>query len=122
MLPPELLRGLPEWRALVIHGNLSPVVVRLRMAWRRLDYRHAHRVNGTPRPPTVTEVGRPEREWPEVDTAEALIPLPQTTLRGTPRSPAGSPMVPVTGRTAGSAPSRATAPAVGTPTDPGEAK
>ena len=43
VLPPELLRALPEWRALVIRGNLSPVVVRLRMAWRRLDYRHAYR-------------------------------------------------------------------------------
>ena len=39
ILPPELLRTLPEWRALVVRGNLSPVVVRLRMAWRRWDYR-----------------------------------------------------------------------------------
>ena len=39
VLPPELLRTLPEWRALVLRGNLSPVVVRLRMAWRRRDYR-----------------------------------------------------------------------------------
>src|SRR6266545_571225 len=43
VLPPELLRTLPEWRALVLRGNLSPVVVRLRMAWRRRDYRRAKR-------------------------------------------------------------------------------
>lgn len=48
VLPPELLRTLPEWRALVIRGNLSPVVVRLRMAWRRRDYRHARRASATP--------------------------------------------------------------------------
>jgi type IV secretion system protein VirD4 len=44
VLPPELLRTLPEWRALVVRGNLSPVIVRLRMAWRRWDYRHAMRL------------------------------------------------------------------------------
>jgi type IV secretory pathway TraG/TraD family ATPase VirD4 len=33
VLPPELLRTLPPWRALIIRGNLSPVIVRLRMAW-----------------------------------------------------------------------------------------
>jgi len=44
VLPPELLRTLPEWRALVMRGNLSPVVVRLRMAWRRRDHRRANRV------------------------------------------------------------------------------
>jgi type IV secretion system protein VirD4 len=43
VLPPELLRTLPEWRALVVRGNLSPIVVRLRMAWRRWDYRSAAR-------------------------------------------------------------------------------
>jgi type IV secretory pathway TraG/TraD family ATPase VirD4 len=49
VLPPELLRTLPEWRALVIRTNLSPVVVRLRMAWRRHDYRHARRSGVIPR-------------------------------------------------------------------------
>lgn len=46
VLPPELLRMLPEWRALVVRGNLSPVVVRLGMAWRRQGYRHVRRVAG----------------------------------------------------------------------------
>jgi hypothetical protein len=48
VLPPELLRTLPEWRALVVRTNLSPVVVRLRMAWRRHDYRHARRHGAVP--------------------------------------------------------------------------
>jgi type IV secretory pathway TraG/TraD family ATPase VirD4 len=43
VLPPELLRTLPERRALIVRTNLSPVVVRLRMAWRRHDYRRARR-------------------------------------------------------------------------------
>jgi hypothetical protein len=45
VLPPELLRTLPERRALIIRANLSPVVVRLRMAWHRHDNRRArHRI------------------------------------------------------------------------------
>jgi type IV secretion system protein VirD4 len=43
VLPPELLRTLPDWRALIIRGNLSPVIVRLRMAWRRRDHPRARR-------------------------------------------------------------------------------
>src|ERR1022692_4798871 len=31
VLPPELLRTLPEWRALVLRTNLSPVIVRLQI-------------------------------------------------------------------------------------------
>ena len=38
-VPPELLRMLPEWRALIIRMNLSPVAVKVRPAWRRLPYR-----------------------------------------------------------------------------------
>jgi type IV secretory pathway TraG/TraD family ATPase VirD4 len=51
VLPPELLRTLPEWRALVVRGNLSPVVVRLRMAWQRPGYRRARRHSRAPRGP-----------------------------------------------------------------------
>jgi len=51
VLPPELLRTLPEWRALVVRGNLSPVVIRLRMAWRRLDYQSARHTALVPRRP-----------------------------------------------------------------------
>jgi type IV secretory pathway TraG/TraD family ATPase VirD4 len=49
VLPPELLRTLPEWRALILRTNLSPVIVRLRMAWRRRDYHRARRIGPAPR-------------------------------------------------------------------------
>jgi len=43
VVPPELLRCLPDWSALVIRSNLFPVVVRFRPAWRRLDARLGRR-------------------------------------------------------------------------------
>ena len=43
VVPPELLRQLPDWTALVIRSNLSPLVVRFRPAWRRLDARLGRR-------------------------------------------------------------------------------
>lgn len=54
VLPPELLRTLPDRRALIIRSNLSPVVVRLRMAWRRWDCRRARRFGITPHRPIRT--------------------------------------------------------------------
>ena len=36
VVPPELIRALPDWRALVIRMNLSPVIVKFRPAWKRL--------------------------------------------------------------------------------------
>ena len=76
VLPPELLRGLPEWRALVIRGNLSPVVVRLRMAWRRQDYRHARRARGplAPRLPSM-ETDRPQVDWPDAEPTDQAVDL-----------------------------------------------
>ena len=44
MVPPEVIRGLPDWRALVIRMNLNPVVVKFRPAWKRLGYRLGRRV------------------------------------------------------------------------------
>jgi hypothetical protein len=44
VVPPEVIRGLPDWRALVIRMNLSPVVVKFRPAWKRLGYRFGRRV------------------------------------------------------------------------------
>ena len=41
IVPPELLRSLPDWRALVVRMNLSPAVVKFRPAWKRWDYRRA---------------------------------------------------------------------------------
>jgi type IV secretion system protein VirD4 len=63
VLPPELLRTLPEWRALILRGNLSPVVVKLRMAWRRSDHRQAARRVAEPlRPkPTAESLREPVR-------------------------------------------------------------
>jgi type IV secretion system protein VirD4 len=57
VLPPDLLRTLLEWRALIVRGNLSPVIVRLRMAWKRRDYRHARQHHRAPRrsPPAMME-------------------------------------------------------------------
>ena len=43
IIPPELLRSLPDWRALVIRMNLAPVVVKFRPAWKRRDYRRLSR-------------------------------------------------------------------------------
>jgi hypothetical protein len=39
VVPPEMLRMLPDWRALVIRMNLHPVIVKVRPAWHRLAYR-----------------------------------------------------------------------------------
>jgi type IV secretory system conjugative DNA transfer VirD4/TraG family protein len=44
VVPPEVIRGLPDWRALVIRMNLSPVVVKFRPAWKRLSFRFGRRV------------------------------------------------------------------------------
>ena len=71
VLPPELLRMLPEWRALVLRTNLSPVIVRLRMAWRRRDYRRARQMDMAPeqRIP-VSAVDQPESPSQHPDEAE----------------------------------------------------
>ena len=39
VVPEDLLRTLPNWRALVIRMNLLPVVVKFRPYWRRWNYR-----------------------------------------------------------------------------------
>ena len=44
IVPPEVIRALPDWRALVLRMNLSPVIVKFRPAWKRLDYRFGRRV------------------------------------------------------------------------------
>ena len=62
---------LPEWRALVLRTNLSPVIVRLRMAWRRRDYRRARQMDMAPeqRIP-VSAVDQPESLSQHPDEAE----------------------------------------------------
>jgi hypothetical protein len=39
VMPPELLARLPDWHALVISVNRSPVVIRFRPSWRRIEAR-----------------------------------------------------------------------------------
>ena len=66
VLPPELLRTLPEWRALVLRTNLSPVIVRLRMAWRRRDYHRAQRIGQAPRRSAqISATDHPARPLPD---------------------------------------------------------
>jgi type IV secretion system protein VirD4 len=76
VLPPELLRTLPEWRALVVRGNLSPVVVRLRMAWRRWDYRRVRRFGTTQwrtLPVTATERSQSQRPGPHAEDEPTAV-------------------------------------------------
>ena len=44
VVPPELVRGLPDWRALCLRMNLNPVVVKVRPGWKRLGCRPGRRV------------------------------------------------------------------------------
>ncbi|HET9970356.1 MAG TPA: TraM recognition domain-containing protein [Streptosporangiaceae bacterium] len=44
VVPPELVRGLPDWRALCLRMNLNPVVVKVRPGWKRLGCRFGRRV------------------------------------------------------------------------------
>ena len=60
---------LPDWRALIIRMNLSPVVVKVRPAWRRLAYRLGRHPLPVPRLyPAVTAA------WPVTDPAPAACP------------------------------------------------
>jgi type IV secretory pathway TraG/TraD family ATPase VirD4 len=76
VLPPDLLRTLPEWRALIVRGNLSPVIVRLRMAWKRRDYRHARQHNRAPHRPLPAAVEPPEEPAPVIGYG-LILPPPQ---------------------------------------------
>ena len=75
VLPPELLRTLPEWRALVLRTNLSPVIVRLRMAWRRHDYHRARRIGPAPRRSAqISAADHPPRPLPGPATGSETVP------------------------------------------------
>jgi type IV secretion system protein VirD4 len=71
VLPPELLRMLPDWWALVLCGNLFPVVIRLRMAWWRHDHRMARRARSAHKLPvqvqTSAQLALPKRRSSESD-------------------------------------------------------
>jgi hypothetical protein len=66
VVPPELLRTLPDWHALVVRMNLSPVVVRVRPVWKRPERRFPMSYL-RPRPPLPA---LPDRSlplpWPSV--------------------------------------------------------
>ena len=66
--PAELLRMLPDWRALIIRMNLSPVVVKVRPAWRRLAYRAGRHPLPVPR---LYPAGDSAAAW-----ASLLLPEP----------------------------------------------
>jgi hypothetical protein len=94
VLPPELLRTLPEWRALIVRGNLSPVVVRLRMAWRRRDHRHAGRARPAPRRPLpVVTARRPRPQQPGLPGG-GTRPLPGADGSRDPGEPEPQPTAP----------------------------
>ena len=79
VVPPELLRMLPDWRALVIRMNLSPVVVKVRPAWRRPGYRFGR--HPLPVPRLYTQV--PEPAMPDVPPL-GPVPAPSNGHGGKP--------------------------------------
>jgi hypothetical protein len=80
VVPPEFVRALPDWRALVIRMNLAPVVVKIRPAWKRLAYRLGLVPSApvhTPHPAAATMEGLDldstmPLELPEGDRAEEV--------------------------------------------------
>ena len=62
VMPPELLARLPDWHALVVAGSRSPVVIRFRPSWRRLEAR----LGRAPRP--LPNYGYPLTGTPQVIT------------------------------------------------------
>jgi hypothetical protein len=102
VLPPELLRMLPEWRALVVRGNLSPVIIRLRMAWRRHDYRRTRRTTLLPQLSlALAQLAGSSSTWAAEQGNYPALPSrnsgtrssrssPSSTPRTTPPQPAGS--------------------------------
>jgi type IV secretion system protein VirD4 len=72
--PPELLRQLPDWCALVIRTNMSPLVVRFRPAWRRLDARLGRRPLPDLRPD-------PALRWPSLQIPDTM-PAAEPELAG----------------------------------------
>ena len=76
IVPPELLRALPDWRALVVRMNLSPVVVKFRPAWKRRGYRRlTRRPAGLYVPSQFLEETAPLAELP----GAAAVPEPAGT-------------------------------------------
>ncbi|MDQ2811539.1 MAG: TraM recognition domain-containing protein [Actinomycetota bacterium] len=82
VVPPELIRALPDWRALVIRMNLSPCVVKIRPAWKRISFRLGRvpaMVPQPPRPPRAEVIPAPELA--ELDPVPDAFPLPGSPER-----------------------------------------
>ena len=76
VVPPELLRALPDWRALVLRMNLNPVVVKIRPAWKRRGLARLNRRAMPEIPPwreeaPVLELPGPAGQAPEPFPASA---------------------------------------------------
>jgi hypothetical protein len=87
VMPPEMLRMLPDWCALVIRSNLFPVVVRFRPAWRRLDARLGRYPLPDLRPVPVPALRQPDMPavpvpGPGPAAAAAAAPLPAAASNG----------------------------------------
>ena len=67
VVPAEFLRALPDWRALVLRMNLSPVVVKIRPAWKRRGLGRLNR-----RMATLVLPGRHDDDLPDLD--EVAVP------------------------------------------------
>ena len=78
VMPPELLARLPDWHALVISVNKSPVVIRFRPSWRRIEARlgqapkplPSYRDSVAPAERVVTELDSRRPAWPPADDRE----------------------------------------------------
>jgi type IV secretory pathway TraG/TraD family ATPase VirD4 len=76
VMTPEMIRGLPDRFALVIRGGLSPVVVRLPVAWKDRTYRRARRA-GT----AVADLSRAVYEPQSLPEPEPLQAEPEPEAR-----------------------------------------
>ena len=93
-MSPDMIRQLPEGRALVIRGSLAPTVARLPRAWKTRLYRQARRRGLavavlTPAPAAVSS-GVPTAPYPELGGAAAPVALRESHLHIVPDEPAAA--------------------------------
>ena len=82
VVPPELLRMLPDWWALVIRMNLRPVIVKVRPVWRRLAYRLGRHPLPVPVPRPFPARSVPVRPAPAPQPAGAPAQVPAMAQPG----------------------------------------
>ena len=70
--PVEFLSRLPNWRAMIINRNLSPMVVKIRPSWRRTRTR----LHLAPPPPELTLVAPPPLMLGHRNTVPISTPWP----------------------------------------------